>query len=195
MKKNNFKPWYVLVVCCGLAASSIGISINSSGVFYTPVSESLGVMRGTFAMHMTIFSLITAITALIVPKLMSRFSYKWILIISVAITVISTSMMANVKSVTRAYLLGGIRGFSTGLFSIVPLTMIINGWFKKNHGLATSIVFGFSGIAGAICSPILSRCIELFGWQTGYLIKSGIILLLCLPALFIHLKLLQMKKA
>ena len=42
MKKNNFKPWYVLVVCCGLAASSIGISINSSGVFYTPVSESLG---------------------------------------------------------------------------------------------------------------------------------------------------------
>lgn len=131
MKKNNFKPWYVLVVCCGLAASSIGISINSSGVFYTPVSESLGVMRGTFAMHMTIFSLITAITALIVPKLMSRFSYKLILIISVAITVISTSMMANVKNVTMAYLLGGIRGFSTGLFSIVPLTMIINGWFKK----------------------------------------------------------------
>ena len=188
MKKNNFKPWYVLVVCCGLAASSIGISINSSGVFYTPVSESLGVMRGTFAMHMTIFSLITAITALIVPKLMSRFSYKWILIISVAITVISTSMMANVKSVTMAYLLGGIRGFSTGLFSIVPLTMIINGWFKKNHGLATSIVFGFSGIAGAICSPILSRCIELFGWQTGYLIKSGIILLLCLPAIIYPFK-------
>ena len=49
MNKNNIKPWLVLVVCCGLAASSIGISINSSGVFYTPVSEDLGIMRGTFS--------------------------------------------------------------------------------------------------------------------------------------------------
>ena len=33
------KHWLVLVCCCGLAAASIGISINSSGVFYTPVSK------------------------------------------------------------------------------------------------------------------------------------------------------------
>ena len=81
------------------------------------------------------------------------------------------------------YFLGAIRGFSTGLFSIVPLTIIVNGWFKKHHGLATSIVFGFSGLAGAICSPILSKCIDLFGWNIGYIIKSGIILVLCLPAI------------
>ena len=35
------KHWSVLICCCGLAAASIGISINSSGVFYTPVSKSL----------------------------------------------------------------------------------------------------------------------------------------------------------
>ena len=75
MNKNNIKPWLVLVVCCGLAASSIGISINSSGVFYTPVSEDLGIMRGTFSMHMTIFSIVTAMSALIVPKIMNKFSY------------------------------------------------------------------------------------------------------------------------
>ncbi|WP_405316151.1 hypothetical protein [Faecalibacillus faecis] len=28
------KHWSVLICCCGLAAASIGISINSSGVFY-----------------------------------------------------------------------------------------------------------------------------------------------------------------
>lgn len=112
MKKDNLKPWHVLIVCCGLAAASIGISI-----------------------------------------------------------------------IYVFYLLGAIRGFSTGLFSIVPLTIIINGWFKKHHGLATSIVFGFSGLAGAICSPILSKCIDLYGWNMGYIIKAGIILILCLPAI------------
>ena len=56
MVSKSSKHWLVLIVCCGLAASSIGVSINSSGVFYTPVSTSLGIMRGTFSMHMTIFS-------------------------------------------------------------------------------------------------------------------------------------------
>ena len=50
------KHWSVLIYCCGLAAASIGISINSSGVFYTPVSKSLHILRGTFSMHMTLFS-------------------------------------------------------------------------------------------------------------------------------------------
>lgn len=183
MNNKICKSWYVLIVCCGLAASSIGISINSSGVFYTPVSESLGIMRGTFTMHMTIFSLVTALSALIVPKLMNKFKYKLILIISVIVAVISTAVMAYSKSVYVFYLLGAIRGFSTGLFSIVPLTMIINGWFKKHHGLATSIVFGFSGLGGAICSIILSNCILKFGWNVTYIIKASIILILCLPAI------------
>ena len=183
MKKNSSKPWYVLIVCCGLAASSIGISINSSGVFYTSVSQSLGIMRGTFAMHMTIFSFVTAIASLIVPRLMNKFHYKLILGVSVLIAVISTAMMSYSKSIYMFYFLGAIRGFSTGLFSIVPLTIIVNGWFKKHHGLATSIVFGFSGLAGAICSPVLAKCIDLFGWNIGYIIKAGIILVLCLPAI------------
>lgn len=104
------------------------------------------------------------------------------LTISVVIAVVATGLMAVTKSIPGFYLLGAIRGLSTGMFSIVPLTIIINNWFEKSHGLATSIVFGFSGLAGSICSPILSSFIENFGWQTGYLIKAAIILGLCLPA-------------
>ena len=182
MVSKSSKHWLVLIVCCGLVASSIGVSINSSCVFYTPVSTSLGIMRGTFSMHMTIFSLTTAIGALFIPRIMNKVSYKLLLTISVVIAVVATGLMAVTKSIPGFYLLGAIRGLSTGMFSIVPLTIIINNWFEKSHGLATSIVFGFSGLAGSICSPILSSFIENFGWQTGYLIKAAIILGLCLPA-------------
>lgn len=180
---KTLKHWLVLSVCCGLAASSIGISINSSGVFYTPVSESLGIMRGTFSMHMTIFSLVTAIGALFVPKIMDKVPYKLLLTISVAVAVIATGMMSLARTIPMFYLLGAIRGFSTGMFSLVPLTIIINHWFEEKHGLATSIVFGFSGLAGSIFSPILSSVIASQGWQMGYMIKAGVILCLCLPAI------------
>ena len=176
------KHWSVLICCCGLAAASIGISINSSGVFYTPVSKSLHILRGTFSMHMTLFSLATAIMSLFVPKIYQKFSFKKILTFSVIIAVVSTAAMALGKNAITFYILGAIRGMSTSLFSIVPITMIINGWFEKKHGLATSIAFGFSGLGGTLCSPVLSSVISYFNWQMGYLLKAVILLLLCLPA-------------
>ena len=90
--------------------------------------------------------------------------------------------MALGKNAISFYILGIIRGMSTSLFSIVPITMIINGWFEKKHGLATSIAFGFSGLGGTLCSPVLSSIISSFNWQMGYLLKAVILLLLCLPA-------------
>lgn len=79
--------------------------------------------------------------------------------------------------------LGALTGLSSALFSIVPLTMIINNWFVKKHGLATSIVFGFSGLAGSLCSPILTAVISSSSWQVAYIVKAAIILGLCLPAI------------
>lgn len=88
------KHWLVLVCCCGLAAASIGISINSSGVFYTPVSKNLHMLRGTFSMHMTLFSLATAMMSLFVPKIYEKFAFKKVLTISVIVAVASTAAMA-----------------------------------------------------------------------------------------------------
>lgn len=69
------KPWSVLICCCGLAAASIGISINSSGVLYTCFKKFTYVKRYIFNAYDT-FSLATAIVSLFVPKLYQKFSFK-----------------------------------------------------------------------------------------------------------------------
>lgn len=183
MDNKNIKHLIVVLVCCGLAASSIGICVNSVGVFYTPVSESLGIMRGTFAIHGTISLLATAIVSLFVPAIIKKYSYKLILISSVLVAGISTILMAFSKGVLAFYILGALRGISSGLFSIVFITMIINKWFHKSHGLATSIVLSFSGIAGAVFSPIFTKCIQNFGWEKAYIIMGISIITLCIPAI------------
>ena len=43
---------------------------------------------------------------------------------------------------------------STSLFSIVPITIIINGWFEKETWTYNKYCFCFSGLGGTICSPI-----------------------------------------
>ncbi|MEX2784670.1 MFS transporter [Streptococcus sp. H49] len=178
------KAWKVLFVLCGLAAAAIGISINTSGVFYSVVAEDLGLLRGSFAFHMTIFSFVTAVSALFVPKMLKKIPFKTLLLISVFTAVVGTASMAAATKLWQFYLLGGIRGFSTGLFSVVTITMVINHWFEAKNGLATSIALGFSGIMGAVFSPIFSGIIALMGWQAAYVAEAGLIVLLCLPAVF-----------
>lgn len=180
---NCHKSWKVLAVLCGLAAAAIGISINTSGVFYSIVSEDLGILRGAFSFHMTIFSMVTAVSALFVPMLINRFPFKRVLSVAVLIAVLGTGLMAVSDQLWQFYFLGALRGFSTGMFSILTITLIINHWFTEKNGLATSIALGFSGIMGAVFSPIFSQLIVYFGWRGTYVTEAVLILLLCLPAI------------
>nr|WP_253896377.1 MFS transporter [Streptococcus gallolyticus] len=183
MMKKVHKAWKVLMVLCGLAAASVGISINTSGVFYSVVADDLALLRGAFAFHMTIFSLVTAVSALLVPRFLRKIPFKVLLTISVVVAVMSTAFMAVSTQLWQFYLLGAIRGFSTGMFSIVTITTVINHWFIDKNGLATSIALTFSGIMGAIFSPVFSAIIAVASWQTAYLIEALLLFCLCLPAI------------
>lgn len=61
-------------MCC-LAASSIGLCTNAIGVFYTPVSKSLHVLKGTFAMHATL-SIDNGFDIIKMSKLIRKYNYK-----------------------------------------------------------------------------------------------------------------------
>lgn len=184
MKTKNY-PWTVVALLCGMAASSIGICINCVGIFYTAVSDSIGVMRGSFALHATISQLAISAVAALVPKLMERFPYKRLLLLGALLAAGSTCAMAFSRSLWLFYLLGLLRGTGAGLFSTVPLTIILTNWFHQKHGLATSITLSFSGLAGAIFSPLLTHCITAFGWEKAYLVMGALTLLLTIPAILV----------
>lgn len=184
MKNKSKKHWIVMMICCLMSSASIGLIINAMGVFYTPVAQSLGVMQGTVAAQGTITLILGASMSFIVPKFLIKFSFKKILIVSALVASVSTALMGLVDNIVVFHLLGAIRGIFSAFFSMVPLTMIINNWFAKKHGLATSLVLGLSGMVGAVFSPIFATLIENYGWELTYLVKGGILMLLCLPAIF-----------
>lgn len=184
MKQQSARPyWLLTMVLCGMAASSIGVGINCVGIFYTPVSDSLGILRGSFAIHATLSQGAISVMALLLPRLMARFHYKALLLVGVILAVFATGAMSFSSQLWEFYLLGILRGLGVGLFSTVPITMILTNWFHKSHGLATSITLSFSGLAGAVCSPLLTWCITQFGWRHAYLIMAAAMAILVVPAL------------
>lgn len=172
---------------CGLSASSVGIFINSVGVFYSPVSESLGILRGTFALHVTLSTIICAITSLYVPKIINEKNFRMLVILCILISSISTMCMAISSEMWQFILLGIIRGITSAFFGMVVITIIVNNWFIKHHGLTTSIALSFGGIAGAICSPVLSYVIETYGWNIGFIVMGLLVIIFCLPFIMLSI--------
>lgn len=177
------RHWLVLAGCCGMSASSLGINVNSIGVFYTPVSADLGIYVGSFAMHSTIAAICMAIMYLYIPKLLSIHRFKPVLITGVVAASLATMGMAFTTNIWVFYLLGAIRGFGSGVFSLVPVTTLLNNWFEKKNGLAMSIAFGFAGVGGAIMGPVFTSLIQQIGWELSFVALGLLMAVLCIPGI------------
>ena len=188
MVNKSYKHWMIVFLMCCLAASSIGLCTNAIGVFYTPVSKSLHVLKGTFAIHATLSTLTTALTSLKMSKIIKKYNYKKILLIGSLLSSISTWMMSYSQSVYSFYILGVLRGIGVGIGGMVPITVIITNWFDEKYGLATSLALSFSGLAGAIFSPLLSSWITCYGWQMTYRLMAICIFILVFPVLIVPWK-------
>ena len=186
MNKNK-KHWLVVAILCGFTAC-FSIPINLSGVFLSPVATDLGFQRGDFSFHATLTLFICAISSLCVPHLMEKFRLKYILIVAAVLSGVPNIMMGFAQHLWEFNLWGGIRGIGVGLISTVPVAIILNHWFHKYHGVVMSLVLSFSGVTGAVVTPIFTQFIFQFGWRNTYFISGAFMILLLLPGILIPFK-------
>ena len=165
MKEIKGKYLLVLIAMCGVIGASLGLTTNVTGVYITPVAEAFNVGKGTVSMTLTICNIVYSIGGILVAKMLNQKSYKKVALISAVLLTVSTAAMGLSTSIWMLYVFSAVRGLAAGILGIVFATMVINNWFVKNSGLATSIAFGCSGIVGAVFSPVLSSIISSAGWR------------------------------
>lgn len=179
------KHWLVLTAIMLMCGSSIGLIVNSNGVFYTPMATDLGILRGTVSLHGTFVSMATAFASLTVSSVVDRFGWKKTLFFGVFCGFLGTFLMAFAKNILLIYVFGIIRGVGSAFYSMVPMTMIVNKWFQEKKGLAVGLAAGTSGVIGALAAPVLASLIESNDWRYAFIIMSIFVVVLALPILFI----------
>lgn len=184
LRKENRVYLNVFIVLCLIVSSSVGLASNAVGIFYSYVSDDLNILRGSYIIHNTIGYLMLAIVAVWVPKIMNSNNFKLLIFGGSVLTGVGTMAMALCNKLYEFYILGFIRGCGNAFFALVVVSIIINNWYKKDRGFITSIIFAFSGISGAVFSPILISVIEKFGWRIGYVTMGLLFIVLVLPLLF-----------
>ncbi|MBR2545178.1 MAG: MFS transporter [Erysipelotrichaceae bacterium] len=187
MKKKN--SLFLIITLCLMAASSIGLFLNTFGIFFTPIADSLNEKRGTVAIISTILIFSSAIFSIILPRVANDRNYKKIYIAGIIGTFCSLVFMANAASLLMLYAGALLLGVSFSVYHMVMITTIINSSFDENIGTINGVVFSFAGIAGAVFAPLFSSVIEQRGWRAGFYVMAIAAAVMCRPGIFAEIKL------
>lgn len=179
--KKHFH-WVTVALCCGLSGTVLGVSSNSMGVFYLPVSRELGVGVGDVALYLTIMSATFGLLAPVVVRHMKRIPLRLMLGIGTAGAAVSYVLLANAAAIWQFYAIGLLLGVAHAYTGLIVGNVVLGNWFEKKLGTATGLFMGIAGIIGAVLSPVFSGLIEKIGWRPVYLIAGALTVLLMLPA-------------
>ena len=186
MEKTTKKPrihyaWWILIGCCFLEAGGLGGMFDAAGVFFVPVCSDLNFTRSEFALYLTINMLVSVLVMPLVGKWLPKFNIRIILTVAYICLLLAMGAMAFYSEPWHWWLSGVVIGIAGSFIFIMPAPILINNWFKKRRGLALGIGMSFSGIGGAILSPVFASIIEAIGWRGGYLSAAVILGVLVLP--------------
>ncbi|MBO7697740.1 MAG: MFS transporter, partial [Erysipelotrichaceae bacterium] len=178
------KHLLVIIAMAGMVASSVGLVQNVAGIYFDPIADELNIGRGPLSISLTIYVLLSAIGSLIFKKVSDRISGELTTKIGAVLLIAGTVLSAFAGNIFSLYLFNVIKGIGGGLIHLVTASLFINNWFEKRNGLMVSIAMAFSGVAGAIFSPVLSYFVNSYSWRIAYLVNGAGMFILLIPLLF-----------
>ena len=173
--------YLAVVACmCGLSMATVGLLTNVAGLFFTPMADDFGVMRGSASLTLTIANTCVALGGLATHRISKAVPLRVMLLVATAVMAGSTFLMSLAPNMAFEYVLSATRGLAGGVMGFVLVTMVLNKWFVAQLGLVTSIAMGFSGLAGALFTPIIGA-----GWRAGMVLVAALQAALCAPAVLL----------
>ncbi len=187
-KKRIHYAWVIVLGCLLMIGASIGVVFNSMSVFVKPVTEALGVSRAEFTLYSTFSSVASMIMSPRIGRLFENTgSKKFMLWGSFAVSGL-VMCYSFATTVWHFYIIAACMGLVSGSISTIPVAKILSRWFNEKKGLALGISLAGSGLAASIMVPIVSRSVDLFGWQSGFRIMSAIMFLMTVPTVLFIIK-------
>lgn len=157
--------WFILIMCCMMFGSCMGIYSNCTGLYTAPLLEDLG-WKYTTVTVIGISSTVSRIYASgIATKIFKRFPLKLVLSISVIVLYGAAWLKCIMHSVFFYTLINILIGLSGAFILYIPVPMLINNWFEEKKDTALGIAMLCSGLLAAVFSPIFSTMIQNHGWR------------------------------
>ena len=180
-KKKFHYAWLILLACCMMQGSGLGLISNCSGVFYSPVSQDLGVELGQFSFYRTLATMSQALVIPFVAKAFRKYDVRMLVSVATVIMGGSNILMGSFNELWQFYLFGTLQGCAAAFIGMIPAPILLGNWFYKSTGTAVGISAACAGLVGMLGSSALGKLIPLLGWRTCYVLIGAAMIVLVLP--------------
>lgn len=174
----------MLIRCCMCVGGAMGIVSNCMGIFFTPLSQSIGTSVGKISLMITLTSLTAAFSAPVFIRLNKTVRIHYLMSFGVLLAVLSFLTLSTANHLWVIYLCGILSGISMCCFAALPVSLVLRSWYGEKNGTALGTALAFSGVFGAIMNPVISRLITAFSYQTAMRIIALFLLVAVFPCAF-----------
>ncbi len=189
LTQNKFKihrAWLVLLGCCFMQGGSLGVIMNTVGLFFNAVSADLGFSVGSISLYKTISGVSSCILLPFVGKVLYKFDTRKTIGACAVVMAACAALMGTFNSLPQWYIAAFIQGIASAMLLVAGAPIILANWFSEKLGLAIGISAAFSGLMGIICNIGFEKIISAYGWRMGYYVSAAVCFLMIFPmALFV----------
>ncbi|MCL2529754.1 MAG: MFS transporter [Coriobacteriia bacterium] len=187
-QKGTFWHYMIIVSLCVMVFFSAGLTLSVGALFFTPISETLGVGLGQVAMWLTIALLTATVVLPFAGKLIATKDARFVISAAVACIGLGNIIISFASIIWIIYVAAVFLGVGFSVIIYLSLPTMVNRWFKERAGFWLGICAAFTGIAGVIFNPVAGYLIEAIGWNTTYLVFGIAILVCVLPFTLLGLR-------
>ena len=138
------------------------------GIFY-PMYARAGLVA-QLSLHTTIRGLVTTLFLPLAGWLFSKVNPRVLLTAAGAMLCGSTLSMAFFHHVYQWYLASAFAGVAGAFLFLTATPILLTRWFPRKSGMAIGIAMAFTGLGGAVMSPLGTWWTEQWGWRSAYLL-------------------------
>lgn len=190
-KSRIHYAWFIFIGCCFMMAGGLGAVLDAGiGVFIQPViaegsgvnfvSDSAG-RQGELMIYMSCYFLATIIAMPLIGHILPRYNIRVVLTTAFVLTAAAFAACGLYTEAWMWYISGFVFGLAGSFIFVMPVPILIGNWFFKRRALVLGIASCFSGIGGALLSPVFTVFVNSFGWRSAYFLSALLICVLVLP--------------
>lgn len=175
----------VLASALALVVGQGSINVFAAGVFLKPVSQELGLGRGTLAAAIGVSSLMTALATPFFGRLIDLHGVRRPLLASILLFAAATAAMGFLSaSPAMVFALFALAGLCSVGQNPTAYSKVVTRWFDRSRGLALGVTLAGVGVGTALVPMGSEFLIRSLGWRLGYLgLAAAILVLAFLPVL------------
>lgn len=180
--KNSKSANLICVGCVLMQLVSSGLLVNAFSVSQPYILQLGNFTNAQTSMISTIRGITYLVALIFTGFYYNKLDYRLGMTVSALMGAVAFFAFAFSRSLSSYYISGAVAGFSYGFGSIVPATVLITRWFRKNQGLAIGIAAASTGLGALVFAPVVRWSIETFSLQASFIAQAvfSLILSVCI---------------